>query len=277
MLLGINESASRCQECQTILIDNYSVEKKLCIEDDHERLAKLLLSVNQTKNSLRPLTPLEVAKEIKVWMEEKSLNKIEVGKKFRLKDPSGMIMHFLKLLQLPKQIQHTVGWEAGSVAISTASRIADLAEPKEMKILANALVKDQINRDEVVSIVELRKKNPEKSIGSCINDILDFGKKRARIELSEEYSIIGSLYPENKDFLVNQAKKENKEPDEILKDLISKEIPSQHIIDLKIKTDGAILLVLDEHGSKIFDDLPDKLNFQKIDFFNYFVVRRSEK
>ena len=259
MLLGINESASRCQECQTILIDNYSVKKKLCIEDDHERLAKLLLSVNQTKNSFRPLTPLEVAK------------------KFRLKDPSGMIMHFLKLLQLPKQIQHTVGWEAGSVAISTASRIADLAEPKEMKILANALAKDQINRDEVVSIVELRKKNPEKSIDDCINDILDFGKKRARIELSEEYSIIGSLYPENKDFLVNQAKKENKEPDEILKDLISKEIPSQHIIDLKIKTDGAILLVLDEHGSKIFDDLPDKLNFQKIDFFNYFVVRRSEK
>ena len=87
MLLGINESASRCQECQTILIDNYSVEKKLCIEDDHERLAKLLLSVNQTKNSLRPLTPLEVAKEIKVWMEEKSLNKIEGVHGFKIDFP----------------------------------------------------------------------------------------------------------------------------------------------------------------------------------------------
>ena len=258
--------------CQTELIVDMSQKNQLCIECDLDRLARLLVSVNvKEKNQYRPLTPIQVAAEIKVWVNEKKLSVPEITEKFALKD-SGMITHFLNLLKLPKSIQQSVGWTSGSIGISTASRISQLPNKKEMNALTQALAKEQLDRSEVMNIVSIRRKNPDKSLNDCVKEVKDF-----RIEWTEENVIIGSAQEDNLKFIKNYAKNKNLTTEDVLKQSICKEITPQHIINLKFKPDNTILLSLDEEGLEIFDALPEKLNFPRVDFFNFFIAKLGEE
>ena len=257
--------------CETELIVDESRKNQLCIECDLDRLARLLLSVNvKEKNQYRPLTPIQAADEIQAWINEKKLSIPEITEKFALKD-SGMIKHFLNLLKLPKSIQQSVGWTSGSIGISTASQIAQLPSQKEMTPLAKALAKDQLDRGEVMNIVSIRKKNPDKSLNDCVKEVKDF-----RIEWTEENVITGNVQEDNLKFIKNYAKNKNLTADDALKQSIGKEIPLLHIINLKFKPDNTIFLSLDEEGFEIFEELPQKLNFPRVDFFNFFITELGE-
>ena len=73
------------------------------IKNNPKRLARLLLSVNTHKLD-RPLTPVEVGKEIELWMKEDNLSQEKISKKLSFEN-TDMIKIFLSLLELPEQME----------------------------------------------------------------------------------------------------------------------------------------------------------------------------
>ena len=153
-------------------------------------LRQLILSVG-THKSNRPLSPVEVAK-----LMQRALDMGETRKTLAnrlLLDDSSIIGRFIRLLSLPIQVQHLIGWGSNPATISftASSDIARLKDPGDQKTLAKMALENQLNKSEIIGCVQLRQRS-ENSIEDSVKAVLN---QRPIIE--RRHAIIGELRSES--------------------------------------------------------------------------------
>ena len=121
-------------------------------------IRQLILSVG-THRSERPLSPIEVAKLMQKALDAGEKRK-EIADRLHL-NGSTIIGRFTRLLSLPPQIQHLIGWGSDPTTLSftTASGIACLESTQEQTTLAKAVLESQLNKSEIVQVVQIRQRS----------------------------------------------------------------------------------------------------------------------
>lgn len=210
--------------------------------------ARLLILSVGTHRSHRPLSPVEVAKFMK-----RALNMGETRKTLAdrlLLDDSSIIGRFIRLLSLPVQVQHLIGWGSNpdTISFTAASDIARLGCPEEQSHLAKMALENQFNKSEILQCVQLRQRS-KRSIEDCIKAVLD---QRPIIE--RRHVIIGELKPENlKDKLKEMSQLER---DNLLESALDEYGPNVPRLGAKLGN-GYFLLVGDDQFHAEITSLPD--------------------
>ena len=122
-------------------------------------ISQLILSVG-THRSERPLVPIEVAKLIQKALNAGEKRK-EIADRLYLND-STILGRFTRLLSLPSQIQHLIGWGSDPTTLfsfTAASGIARLESTQEHIILAKAALENQFNKSEIIEVVQIRQRS----------------------------------------------------------------------------------------------------------------------
>jgi len=223
--------------------------------------AKLLLSVG-THRRKRPLGPVEVSDLI--YRLEKfggaticglGTPRSQIASKLGFKGKE-MLERFLSLQTLPVTIRGIIGWEGakdGRLTLSTGWELVKLRDEKDKEILAKVALDRNLAKREVVSIVQLRLRNPQKTINECIEDV-----KRIRPEIQTGYAVVTQLTTDTISKLRECAARSGSSLEDALKAILSKSIPSAHTKSVAIRK-RLVILTLDEDGYKLFKTLPDKL------------------
>ena len=210
-------------------------------------IRQLILSVG-THRSERPLSPIEVAKLMQKALDAGEKRK-EIADRLHL-NGSTIIGRFTRLLSLPPQIQHLIGWGSDPTTLSftTASGIACLESTQEQTTLAKAVLESQLNKSEIVQVVQIRQRS-RNSIESCIETVLN-----QRPVIQRRHVIIGELQSERlKDELkqVSQLGRDN-----LLQSALERHVPNVPPLDTKLG-DEYFLLVGDDQCHRAIMSLSD--------------------
>ena len=210
-------------------------------------LRQLILSVG-THRPDRPLSPMEVAKLI-----QRALNMGETRKTIAnrlLLEDSSIIGRFIRLLSLPVEVQHLIGWGSNSSTISftAASDIARLNYSKEQSTLAKMALENQFNKSEIIECVQLRQRS-ERSIEDSVKAVLN-----QRPVIERRHAIIGELTSESlKEKLKEMSQLER---NNLLQAALDEYGPSVPRLGSKLG-DGYFLLVGDDHFHTEITSLPE--------------------
>ena len=210
-------------------------------------ISQLILSVG-THRSERPLVPIEVAKLIQKALNAGEKRK-EIADRLYLND-STILGRFTRLLSLPSQIQHLIGWGSDPTTLSftAASGIARLESTQEHIILAKAALENQFNKSEIIEVVQIRQrsKNP---IQSCIETVLN-----QRPVIQRRHVIIGELQSEKLKDELKQASQ--LERDNMLQSALEQYVPNATPLGAKLG-DGYFFLIGDDEFHRVIMSLSD--------------------
>ena len=208
---------------------------------------QLILSVG-THRSERPLSPIKVAKLIQKALDAGEKRK-EIAVKLHL-NGSTIIGRFIRLLSLPPQVQHLIGWGSDPVTLSfsAASGIAQLSSDQDQSTLAKASLENQLNRLEITEVVQIRQRSG-KPIESCIEEVLN---QRPIIE--KRHVIVGGLLSERLKTELKQASQ--LERDNLLQSVLERYIPDIPPLGAKLR-DGYFFLVGDDEFHRMIMSLSD--------------------
>ena len=103
------------------------------------------------------------------------------------------VCRFLRILDLPHDLQHLVDWGAGRNAIgfSSAVELVRLRDTDDQHAVAESILADGLNSKEVRQIGQLRIRSG-RTIGACIKEILGM-----RPTIERRYVFIGSISDQN--------------------------------------------------------------------------------
>jgi hypothetical protein len=150
-----------------------------------ERERDLIVSVG-THRGKRRLSPVEVAESFQTALNAGA----SAQQCARAVGFSGidMVSRFLKLLDLRKEILHTVDWgQAGAtLAFDCAWRLGTLAGDEQIAA-ARAIMANQMSKAEVVQLLQLRRTGT-RSLPECISDVL-----RMRPMIVRRHVLIGAI------------------------------------------------------------------------------------
>lgn len=212
----------------------------------HE-LRQLILSVG-THKSNRPLSPVEVAKLMQRVLDMGETRKT-LANRLLLED-SSIIGRFIRLLSLPIQVQHLIGWGSNPATISftAGSDIARLEDPGDQKTLAKMALENQLNKSEIIECVQLRQRS-EMSIEDSVKAVLN---QRPIIE--RRHAIIGELRSES---LKNKLKEMSQfERNSLLQSALDEYGPSVPCLGSKLG-DGYFVLLGDDPFHTEITSLPE--------------------
>ncbi len=151
-------------------------------------LGRLRLSVGYgTHKKGRPLSPVEVGTLLrKARSEGVSLD--ECASEIQL-DGTGHIGRFLRILELPDDIQHLIDWGSGKefVGFTSAVELAKLKSAEDQHSLTQATISNGINSKEVRQVVQLRERSG-RSIEECVKEVVGM---RPRIE--KRFVFVGTV------------------------------------------------------------------------------------
>jgi hypothetical protein len=229
-----------------------------------KRLAKLLASVN-VSHSDRPLGPLDVAEEISQMSSELNDDKKELENRLPIK--SDMIKAFLRLLQLPPEIQDIVIWgqsnkETGEISFTSAQELVKLKNSDDILKLVGAIhsVPRPVSKNEIIGIVSLKNKNEQKTIDDCIEEVLNV----TRPMVIQHFLFISGIQPSIVQSLRQTSEEKNIELNELATEIISKKFPSNSVKSMKVH-DDYVRLNLSKEGKKFIKEYSDSNNLLRKD------------
>ena len=155
---------------------------------DSMDIGRLRMSVGYgTHKKGRPLSPIEVG-QLLLSARERGFSLRECAIASGL-NGTGHIGRFLRILELPNDIQHLVNWGAdnGTIGFSSAVELASLKNTEDQLAVANSILSDGITSKEVRQIRQVRSRSGY-PIDSCIKDIL-----RMRPTIEKRFVFIGSI------------------------------------------------------------------------------------
>ena len=199
-------------------------------------IRQLILSVG-THRSERLLSPIEVANLIQKALDAGEKREA-IADRLHLND-STIIGRFKRLLSLPRQVQHLIGWgsDPATVSFTVAAEIARLGTSQERSDLAKIALENQFNKSEIIQIVQIRKRSG-KPLESCLKTVLD-----QRPVINRRHVIIGELRSERlKDELRHTSQLER---DNLLQSALERHVPNVSPLGIKLG-DGYFLLVGDD-------------------------------
>ena len=210
-------------------------------------IGQLILSVG-THRSERPLSPIEVAKLIQKALEAGERRK-EIAIRLHL-NGSTIIGRFIRLLSLPPQVQHLIGWGSDPVTLSfsAASGIAQLSSAQDQYALAKASLENQLNRLEITQVVQIRQRSG-KPIENCIEEVLN---QRPIIE--KRHVIVGELLSERLKTELEQVSQ--LERDSVLQSVLERYVPDIPPLGAQLR-DGYFFLIGDDEFHRAIMSLSD--------------------
>ena len=214
-------------------------------------ISKLILSVG-TRKSVRPLSPVEVGKLIQKALDAGEKRE-EIADRLHL-DGSTVIGRFIRLLSLPVQVQHLIGWgsDPATLSFTAASMIARLNSHQEQNVLAKASLENQINKSEIIQVVQIKQRSGN-SIENCIKAVLD---QRPIVE--KRHLIIGELQSEKLKAILKQLSQLDR--DDLLQATLDRYISNIPYLGCKLG-DKYFLLVGDDRFHNAILSLSD--DFEK--------------
>ena len=211
------------------------------------RLAKLLASINVPKNSDRPLSPIDVAREIEALQKDLNNNQGELVKRLPIKPD--MIKQFQSLLRLPPQIQDMVVWggtrsKTGVLGFSVAAKIVMFDNPKDVLKLAGTVtgISRPLTKENVKHMLSMKKHNPDTTIDECISEILNV----TRPITITHYMFVSGLDSNIVQVLKKVSQESNQDVNQFAADTLRKIFPKECVENVKIFTDYARLSLTKE-------------------------------
>ena len=154
-------------------------------------LGRLRMSVGYgTHKKGRPLSPIEVGKLIR-QVKEAGVSTEECARAINL-DKSG-IGRFLRILDLPSDVQHLITWGAqkGSIGFSAATQLVRLDSADDQNIVIESILSRGLNSKEIQQVVQLNTRSGRR-VKECLEEVLGM-----RPVIEKRHVFIGTI--ENQD------------------------------------------------------------------------------
>lgn len=201
------------------------------------RLAKLLTSIKVPYTD-RPLSPIDVAKEIRTMLEDLGGDHNELVR--RLPIEQDVTNQFLRLLNLPLQMREMVVWgesrhETGAIGFSVASKIASLNNHDDMLKVAGTITEMSrpVTKEEIKGILSLKKSDPNKPIDECMSEVLNV----TRPVTITHYVFLGGLDMSISRSLDLCARKSGKSAHDLAADMLSTVFPTNSLKGVRVFSD----------------------------------------
>ena len=155
-------------------------------------LGRLRMSVGYgTHKKGRPLSPIEVGLILRSARDE-GISLRDCADAIGL-DGTGHIGRFLRILDLPDDLQHLVNWGSGrdDIGFSSAVELVKLRDADDQHAVARSILADGLNSKEVRQIGQLRIRSG-RTIDACIKEVLGM-----RPIVKRRYVFIGSVIDQN--------------------------------------------------------------------------------
>ena len=103
------------------------------------------------------------------------------------------VLRFLRILDLPPDLQHLIDWGSGRdfIGFSAAVETTKLKDSSDQRAVAAAILASSLNSKEVRQVTQLRQRSG-RSVKECVREIL-----RMRPQVVRRYVFIGSVAPED--------------------------------------------------------------------------------
>ena len=151
-------------------------------------LGRLRLSVGYgTHKKGRPFSPVEVGTLLrKARSEGVSLD--ECATAIQL-DGTGHIGRFLRILELPGDIQHLIDWGTGKgfVGFTSAVELAKLKCSGDQRSLAQTIISSDISSKEIRQVVQLRERSG-RNIEACVKEVIGM-----RPKIEKRFVFVGTV------------------------------------------------------------------------------------
>lgn len=155
-------------------------------------LGRLRMSVGYgTHKKGRPLSPIEVGRLLRRAREEGATLE-DCAKTVHL-DGTGHIGRFLRILDLPEDLQHLIDWGAGKnfVGFTSAVELVKIGGAADRRIVAEAILSHGLNSREIRQAAQLRRRSG-RAIEACLAEVLDM-----RTKVERRYVFMGSVAEES--------------------------------------------------------------------------------
>ena len=197
-----------------------------------------LLASLGTHRRHRPLSPVEVAKELENFFEKG-------GRPEQLPVGTEVIRAFLSLLTLPNSVQRMLGWagvDKGEIGMDSGYRISMLKMVNDQEILAKTILERGLTSKEVRRIVRHRNRHREKSIEDCIETVVAMRPVKRHLFITQ-------LSGEALKRLEREAEMQKISSANLLQEILSKELPSGSLISLTLR-ENFVTLLLEKEGNE---------------------------
>lgn len=151
-------------------------------------LGRLRMSVGYgTHRKGRPLSPVEVGLYLK-RARDAGASMSDCAREIQL-DGTGHIGRFLRILDLPDDLQHLISWGTGKgfIGFSAAVEMAKLQDADDQRAVATSVLTDGLDSREVRQVAQLRKRSG-RPINVCLEEVLNM-----RSTYQKHYIFIGSI------------------------------------------------------------------------------------
>lgn len=223
------------------------------ILDNPFRLAKLLTSI-KVQGANRPLSPVDVAREIEIMLDDLAGDQNELLRRLPIKQD--VIKEFKSLLRLPPEIQGMVVWggskrETGGIVFSVASRIASLDSQDDMRTMAGTVedMSRPVTKEEIKGILRQKRDNPDKPINECLTEVLNV----TRPVVITHYIFLSGLDPDIIQAMKQKAHESGADIHEFASKILSCVFPEGSFKSAKVFSDS-IRLALAKHGSNFISE-----------------------
>lgn len=155
-------------------------------------LGRLRMSVGYgTHKKGRPLSPIEVGLLLRKARSSGS-SLAECANAIQLKG-TGHIGRFLRIVDLPSELQHLIDWGSGKdfIGFSAAVELVKLEDTKDQYTVADAILSNGLSSKEVRQVTQLRHRSG-RTIEACVQEIVNM-----RPKVEKRYVFIGSVGSEN--------------------------------------------------------------------------------
>ena len=202
------------------------------------RLAKLLASIKVFNKSNRPLSPMDVAREIETLQKDLNNDQSELIKRLPIK--LDMIKQFQSLLRLPPQVQDMVVWgetmsKTGVLGFSVAAKIAMFDNSNDVLKLVGTVtdISRPLTKENVKHMLSMKKHNPGTTIEECLSEILNV----TRPITITHYMFVSGLGSDIVQVLKKLSQESNQDINQFAADVLRKIFPKDCVENVKIFTD----------------------------------------
>ena len=240
------------------------------IFNEPTRLAKILASI-KVPYETRPLSPIEVANELRNACAELDGNESSVQKRFGL--GNSMWHAFKRLLTISEDIQSEIKWgESDSkslkIGFSAAHAICKFSKEDQNKLVAASWEYERpLTHTDLENIHSLKIDNPEKTIEECISAIFKVNHpKHTTIRL-----YIAGLDTAIFTNLQKEAANQGISIKELSKQALSKSLPDNSVRSVNPQ-DTFVRISFSDGGMKAFEKLLATSGVHRNDFINHLFI-----
>ncbi len=139
----------------------------------------------------RPLSPIEVGRLLRRAKED-GMSRKDCAMEINLKGTS-QIGRFLRILELPEDLQHLVNWGSSkdTIGFSSAFELARVRSADDQRVVAESILVNGLKSKEVRDVVQLCERSG-RPIQDCLKEVL-----RMRTTIDKFYVFIGSISDHN--------------------------------------------------------------------------------